>query len=179
METQVCIGPEKIDAAIERVVDDIVAFTPSPSDLIVAGIANGGVPFGEIIARRLSERYGAQIPFGQLNITFQRDDLATNPIPTEKYRTNMPFELKGKTVLLADDVIFSGRSVRAALAELFDVGRPDCVRLVALFDRGGRKLPIQTDSTGFCETVDGSQSVSVELDPMDHSRNRITISPKQ
>ncbi|WP_309400552.1 bifunctional pyr operon transcriptional regulator/uracil phosphoribosyltransferase PyrR [Cerasicoccus maritimus] len=178
METQVCIGPDQINDAIARIVDEIKALEPSPENLVVAGIANGGVPFGEILAQRLSESYGASIPLGQLNITFQRDDIGTNPIPSEKYRTSLPMELSGKTVILADDVIFSGRSARAALAELFDLGRPDCVRLVALFDRGGRKLPIQTDASGFCENIDGSKRVKVELDPANSAANSITISPK-
>ncbi|WP_269538839.1 bifunctional pyr operon transcriptional regulator/uracil phosphoribosyltransferase PyrR [Cerasicoccus fimbriatus] len=178
METQVRIGPEEIDAAIKQLVDAIVALEPTPENVVVAGIANGGVPFGEILAQALSKRYDTEIPQGQLNITFQRDDLATNPIPSEKYRTSLPVEPNGKTVILADDVIFSGRSARAALAELHDLGRPDCVRLVTLFDRGGRKLPIATDATGFRQEVDASSSVRVELNPADRSQNSITISPK-
>lgn len=178
MKAQRSIGPTEIDSAITRVADQIVALEPDPTHLLIAGIANGGVPFGEILAAKLSERYGAVIPMGQLNITFHRDDLAQNPIPAEKFRTSLPLDPTGYTVILADDVIFSGRSARAALAELFDLGRPATVRLAALFDRGGRRLPIQTDACGICEEIDADQNVAVTLNPAVPAQNEIIISPK-
>lgn len=176
METQRSIGPTEIDAAFERIVERIVALETDPARLIVAGIANGGVPFGEILAAKLSAAYGVDIPLGQLNITFHRDDLGQNPIPAEKHRTALPRDPGGQTVILADDVISSGRSARAALAELFDLGRPDIVRLVALFDRGGRRLPIQPDVTGIVEEVDPALRVRVRLDPANPSQHEITFS---
>jgi len=176
METQRSIGPVEIDAALERIVEQVMALEPDPAHLIVAGIANGGVPFGKILAAKLSAAYGVEITEGQLNITFHRDDLGENPIPAEKFRTELPRDASGETVILADDVIFSGRSARAALAELFDLGRPATVRLVTLFDRGGRRLPIQPDVTGFKEDVAAHLRVRAKLDPTDSSRNEITIS---
>ncbi|MBK1857297.1 bifunctional pyr operon transcriptional regulator/uracil phosphoribosyltransferase PyrR [Cerasicoccus arenae] len=178
METQRRIGPDEIDTAIQSIVDQIVVLEPEPSKLIVVGVANGGVPFGQILAKRLSERYGSEIPLGQVNITFHRDDLGQNSVLPEKFRTSLPVEPDGHIVILADDVIFSGRSVRAALAELFDLGRPDSVRLAILFDRGSRRLPIQPDVIGFQENVDASQRVKVLLDPTNASRNEISLSSK-
>lgn len=176
METQRSIGPAEIDKALGRIVERILALETDPARLMVVGIANGGVPFSQLLAAKLGEAYGVSIPLGQLNITFHRDDLGDNPIPAEKHRTVLPSDLSGHTVILADDVIFSGRSARAALAELFDHGRPARVRLAALYDRGGRRLPIQPDATGFTEEIDSSQRVRVALDPANPSRNEITIS---
>ncbi|MGE9295676.1 MAG: bifunctional pyr operon transcriptional regulator/uracil phosphoribosyltransferase PyrR [Puniceicoccales bacterium] len=178
METHSRIGPAEIEAALQRVAAHLVEIEPSPDQLIVAGIANGGVPFGVMLTRVLSAKYGVEIPFGQLNITFQRDDLGHNPLPGEKERTYLPVPVKDKTVILADDVMFSGRSVRAALAELFDLGRPECVRLAILFDRGGRRLPVQPDVSGIFQPVDPSERVQVELHPDNPDANAITISPK-
>jgi len=171
------IGPAEIETAIQRVVTHLVEIEPSPEKLVVASIANGGVAFGEILTDRLSKHHGTAIPHGQLNITFQRDDLGQNPLPGEKERTYLPVPVNHRTVILADDVIFSGRSVRAALAELFDLGRPECVRLAVLFDRGGRRLPVQPDVSGFFHPVDPNQRVQVTLNPGQGEANAITISP--
>jgi len=178
METDSRIGPAEIETAIQRVVAHLVEIETVPEELVVAGIANGGVPFGEILTERLSAHFGREIPHGQLNITFHRDDMRENPLPGEKERTFLPVAINDRTIILADDVIFTGRSVRAALAELFDLGRPRRVRLAALFDRGGRCLPVQPDVSGFFHPVDPNQSVAVQLNPQRPAVNAITISPR-
>ncbi|MEO0796015.1 MAG: phosphoribosyltransferase family protein [Verrucomicrobiota bacterium] len=178
MEAQTRIGPEEIVEAIDRIVTHILALEPSPEGVIVAGIANGGVPFGQLLAAKLSDAYGSTVDEGRLNITFHRDDLGKNPIPGEKFRTDFESSPNDAIVILADDVIFSGRSARAALAELFDLGRPKRVRLVTLFDRGGRMLPIQPDVRGFFQPIESDQRVTVELDLDQPDNNAITISPQ-
>lgn len=177
MDTQRRIGPEAIAEAIDRIARQLADKHPDPNGLLVAGIANGGVPFGELLAARLGELYGQVIPVGSLNITFHRDDLEHNPIPGEKFRTELPMDVDGVRVILADDVIFSGRSARAALAELHDLGRPSEVRLVVLFDRGLRKLPIQPDASGFAEALPAASRVTSRLSPARPGENELLITP--
>ena len=159
------IGAADIDAAIAHIAEGCACAVGNPSDVVVAGIAWGGLGFSERLARALSERTGVEVPVGQLNTNFQRDDIGAKPIPPAKGLTAMPVAVDGARVILADDVIASGRTARAALAELFSLGRPAQVWLAVLCDRGHRRLPIQPDFCGFTLETDRSETVVVELNP--------------
>jgi pyrimidine operon attenuation protein/uracil phosphoribosyltransferase len=139
------IGSREVHAAIERLAAAIGARHRDSKGLLVLGIANGGIP----LARRLCAILGiARV--GELDISFHRDDLGKHPIPKEFATTLLPGDIDGATVLLVDDVLFTGRTVKAALDELFDHGRPATVELAVLVDRGCRRLPVAAD---FCGTT--------------------------
>jgi pyrimidine operon attenuation protein/uracil phosphoribosyltransferase len=163
------IGSREVHAAIERLAAAIEVRHRRTQDLFVLGIANGGIP----LAHRLAERLGIK-RVGDLDISFHRDDIGKHPIPKEFAVTLLPGDVNGATVLLVDDVLFTGRTIKAALDELFDHGRPATVELAVLVDRGHRRLPIVADFSG--STIDAADDedvvVSLHDDP---ARDRIEI----
>ncbi len=171
MPTANSIGPDAIEAAIERLAAGIRTRHPSPGKLLLLGIANGGVE----LARRLSRRLGARA--GTLDISFHRDDIGRHPIPKEFAPTQIPADVHGATVVLVDDVLFSGRTVKAALDELFDHGRPTKVELAVLVDRGGRLMPVAADYIGLVLDAHAQKKVVVRLDPQDSRRDTIRVEP--
>jgi len=171
------IPSEDIAAAIDSLAETLARRFASHDSLMLAGIARGGVPFALKLAACISQKLGREIPAGTLNINFHRDDIGKNPIPRVCGPTELPGDVAGATVLLADDVIFSGRTSRAALNELFDLGRPAHVGLVALVDRGNRKLPIEPGFRGFILETDPSDHVNVTLDPANPANDRVEIVP--
>ncbi|MFI5356950.1 MAG: bifunctional pyr operon transcriptional regulator/uracil phosphoribosyltransferase PyrR [Opitutales bacterium] len=166
------VGPAHIHAAIERLADLIVRSHPAPFDLILLGIANGGIE----LARRLAHRLQAA-RVGTIDVSFHRDDIGRSPIPKDFSPTFIPADVQGATVILVDDVLFSGRTVKAALDELFDHGRPAKVELAVLVDRGGRKLPLAADYTGLILDAARDEKVLVTLDRDDSARDSISIVP--
>lgn len=117
--------------------------------------------------------------YGVLDISFHRDDIGRHPIPKEFAPTHIPADVHGAMVILVDDVLFSGRTVKAALDELFDHGRPTKVELAVLVDRGGRLLPVAADYTGLTLAADPSERVAVTLDPKDISRDAVSVLPNR
>jgi pyrimidine operon attenuation protein/uracil phosphoribosyltransferase len=167
------IGFEEIQPAIQQLASAIArrhAATPP----VLLGIANGGIT----LARRLSALlHGA--PCGVIDISFHRDDIARNPIPKEFAPTHIPVDVSGATVVLVDDVLFSGRTAKAALDELFDHGRPAKVELAVLVDRGGRRLPVAADYCGLTLKAGDTERVSVRLDPDDPANDSIRVLPAE
>lgn len=138
--------------------------------MFILGIANGGIEF----ARRLTARI-PQASLGTLDISFHRDDIGQNPIPKEFMPTQIDGDIDGATVVLADDVLFSGRTVKAALDELFDHGRPSKVELAVLVDRGGRKLPFVPDYCGLSIQTADTEKVIVKLDAKSAAQDEIIV----
>ncbi len=171
MGTLKTIGSGEIQAAIERLAAAIAARHPDRKKLLLLGVANGGMEF----ARRLGTALGA--PAGTLDISFHRDDIGRHPIPKEFAPTRIPQDVHGATVILVDDVLFSGRTVKAALDEIFDHGRPTKVELAILVDRGGHRLPFAPDYCGFALATKESEKIFVKLDPADPRRDSIRIAP--
>ncbi len=173
------IGPDEIHAAIDRLAAAISAqHAATASPLLLLGIANGGIE----LARRLATRLSAlnahlSTRSGTLDISFHRDDIGRNPIPKEFAATHIPADVNGATVILVDDVLFSGRTVKAALDELFDHGRPTQVQLAILVDRGGRRLPFAADYTGLTLEVPAAEKVTVKLDPANPAADTIQVVP--
>ena len=139
--------------------------------LLLLGIANGGVE----LARRLARQVGARA--GTIDISFHRDDIGRHPIPKEFAPTQIPADVHGATVILVDDVLFSGRTVKAALDEIFDHGRPTRVELAVLVDRGGRRLPLAADYLGFTLLATDHEKVVVTLDATNSRRDLIRVLP--
>jgi pyrimidine operon attenuation protein / uracil phosphoribosyltransferase len=133
---------------IRRMAGEVIERNRGVADLILLGIHTRGVPLSQRIAAEIRRMEGHDVPLGTLDITLYRDDLSTiAPQPVVK-GTHLPGPLEGRVVVLCDDVLFTGRTVRAALNELADYGRPRAVRLAVLVDRGHRELPIQADFVG-------------------------------
>ncbi|HUR60501.1 MAG TPA: bifunctional pyr operon transcriptional regulator/uracil phosphoribosyltransferase PyrR [Opitutaceae bacterium] len=175
MPTATTIGSAEIQAAIARLATAIGQRHGS-GPVILLGIANGGVE----LARRLVAQLGRATPpvaarTGTLDISFHRDDIGRHPIPKEFAPTQIPVDVTGATVILVDDVLFSGRTVKAALDELFDHGRPTKVELAVLVDRGGRRLPFAADYVGLTLATRETQKVVVVLDASSPKKDSLRL----
>ena len=167
--TSQTIGAEEIHAAITRLATAISTRHGASKKLLLLGIANGGVE----LARRLAASLGVRS--GTVDISFHRDDIGRHPIPKEFAPTHIPADVQGATVILVDDVLFSGRTVKAALDELFDHGRPAKVELAVLVDRGGRLMPVAADYVGLTLTTTPTEKVIVTLDAKSPKRDSIRV----
>jgi pyrimidine operon attenuation protein/uracil phosphoribosyltransferase len=139
---------DDIARAIRRMASAIVEQTRGAQDIALVGIRSGGVPLVNRLASALRTNEGVRVPIGTVEIAFYRDDVATTRPNLTAEPTEIPFALDGQDVVLVDDVVQTGRTVRAAIDALFDYGRPRRVWLAALCDRGGRELPIAPDFVG-------------------------------
>jgi pyrimidine operon attenuation protein / uracil phosphoribosyltransferase len=147
-DSKIVLGPDDIRRALTRVAHEIVERTEGASDVILLGIPTRGVPLAHRLAARLSQVEGRTAPAGSLDITMYRDDLRLRPARALGHTDMPPDGVDGKIVVLVDDVLYSGRTVRAALDALGDLGRPRAVQLAVLVDRGHRELPIRADYVG-------------------------------
>jgi pyrimidine operon attenuation protein/uracil phosphoribosyltransferase len=133
--------------ALTRISHEILERNKGARDLVLLGIPSRGVPLAERIGAKIAAVEGIDVPVGSLDVTMYRDDLRLKPARTLLH-TEIPADLDGRTVVLVDDVLFSGRTIRAALDALTEIGRPAAVRLAVLVDRGHRELPIRADFVG-------------------------------
>ena len=140
-------GPD-ITRALTRIAHEILERNKGPRDLVLLGIPSRGVPLARRIAEKISTVEGIEVPVGSLDVTMYRDDLRSGPIRALLHTEIPSGGIEGKTVVLIDDVLFSGRTIRAALDALTEVGRPAAVQLAVLVDRGHRELPIRADFVG-------------------------------
>lgn len=153
----------RMTRAFRRMAIEIVERNRGIDDLIIIGIRSRGVPIAERVAREIEEMEGAPVPLGILDITLYRDDLTTiAPQPLVK-PTKLPEPIDDKVVVLVDDVLYTGRTVRAALDALIDFGRPKAVQLAVLIDRGHRELPIHADFIGKTVPTDRQEIIKVKL----------------
>jgi pyrimidine operon attenuation protein/uracil phosphoribosyltransferase len=156
-----------MEAVLQRLSADLLAHLQPQEEVILLGIRSRGLPLAERLATLLRAATGAQVPVGALDITLYRDDL-TEMVGSPIVRpTEIPFTLKDRTVILVDDVLYTGRTVRAALDALLDHGRPHRVMLLVMADRSGRELPIQADFAGIKVQVPKGHRVAVRLQEID------------
>lgn len=165
----------EIESAIDSIAAQIANAHTSTSNLVLAAIANGGIALTKILGRILAEKYGIKTHSATIDISFHRDDIGVNPIAKEVESTELIQDPEESTIILVDDVIFSGRSIRAAMAEVHAIGRPRKIELVALIDRGNRLLPIQADYVGIEAATSTDEKVVVELDSDELIKSRIDI----
>jgi pyrimidine operon attenuation protein / uracil phosphoribosyltransferase len=164
---------DDVRRAVTRMAHELLENAPQDSPLLVLGIPTRGAVLGRRLAGLMSEISGGRVPAGVLDVTLYRDDLAGQPTrPTG--RTEVPADVDGATVVLVDDVLYSGRTVRAALDAVTALGRPAAVRLAVLVDRGHRELPIRPDSVGRNLPSAKSERISVRLSEID-GRDEVTI----
>jgi pyrimidine operon attenuation protein/uracil phosphoribosyltransferase len=138
---------DEVRRALVRIAHEIVERNRGLRDVVVIGIQKGGVPLASQLVAILREIEGTAVPFGTMDVAFYRDDIAMRPVLSEEV-TDLPFDLTGRTVVLFDDVLFTGRTVRAALESLAERGRASSVQLAVMVDRGHRELPIRPDFVG-------------------------------
>lgn len=153
--------------AVNRALDEMstqIVDQLSSDDIYIIGIQRGGSEVADALEYRL-KKTSATIHRGDLDISFYRDDLDTIGPNPEVRRSELPFNLTDKHIYLVDDVLYTGRTIRAAMGEIFDYGRPASVRLVVLVDRGGHELPISADITGLIHHAESDQSVKLNNDP--------------
>lgn len=163
------LGPDEIARALTRIAHEILEANHGPDDLVLLGIPTRGVHLAQRLAGRLSEITGEDFTArtGALDITMHRDDLRGRPTRAS-HPTHIPVDgIDDRVVVLVDDVLYSGRTIRAALDALSDLGRPRAVRLAVLVDRGHRELPIRADSVGKNLPSARSEHVSILLDEVD------------
>ncbi len=161
------LDAQQMDSYLSRLGREIAAEFGQEENLVLIGIRSRGLPLAERLALKLRETLGKEIPVGILDITLYRDDLTEKSGAPIIRPTEIPFSLKNRAVVLVDDVVFSGRTVRAGLDALLDHGRPKRVWYAVLVDRGGRELPIQPDFTGLKLEVSKQQRVSVKVREID------------
>ncbi len=169
------LDADQIQRACARMAHQILEANRGAAGLVLVGIPTRGVALADRLARAMSEVEGVDIPVGALDITLYRDDLRRQPTRTVG-RTHLPLSVDNAVVVLVDDVLYSGRTVRAALDALGDLGRPRAVRLAVLVDRGHRELPIRADHVGKNIPTRANERVSVRLEEVD-GVNEVTISP--
>jgi pyrimidine operon attenuation protein / uracil phosphoribosyltransferase len=157
----------EIRRALTRIAHELLERNKGADDLVLVGIPTRGVPLARRLARRLEEIESAAVPLGELDVTMYRDDLRSQPVRTPAATTIPDGGIDDKVVVLVDDVLFSGRTIRAALDALNDLGRPRTVRLAVLVDRGHRELPIRADHVGKNLPTSLAERVSVRLAEID------------
>lgn len=175
MGTRKTLPAALIAEAINRLAAAIADRHRETPKLVFLGIANGGIPFCRRLAHAVGTALGRAIPEGTLNVSFHRDDIGRRPIPKSATETALPADVEGASVVLVDDVLFSGRTARAALEEVFSFGRPERIELAVLIDRGNRRLPIAADFVGIAEPTSPDERVRVALDEADPQRDSVTI----
>lgn len=161
--TKVIMSADDIDRSLQRISLQISENNHGVENIAIIGIHTGGVFLADRILQKIQERENIEIPKGSLDITLYRDDWSLASQNPQVKKTDIQFSLEDMVVILVDDVIFTGRTIRAALDALMDFGRPRCIQLAALIDRGGRELPIQPDYTGLEVQADVDEHVHVKL----------------
>lgn len=168
---------EGIRRALTRIAHEIIERNKGTDDTVLVGILRRGVPLAERLAERIREIEGRAVPVGILDITLYRDDLTTLAHQPLVRSTELPVPVDGKKVVLVDDVIFTGRTIRAALDAVMDLGRPRVIQLAALIDRGHRELPIRADYVGKNVPTARREIVSVRLQEIDSEERVIILEP--
>jgi pyrimidine operon attenuation protein/uracil phosphoribosyltransferase len=160
---------DRMGRALTRISHEILERNRGLDEIALVGIRTRGVPLARRISRSLHEINGDDVPTGALDITLYRDDLMRHPVGPQPLvrRTEIPFSIDDRKILLVDDVLYTGRTIRAALDALIDFGRPQAIQLVVLVDRGHRELPIKADYVGKNLPTSLKQSVQVHLQEID------------
>ncbi len=169
------IPADKVKAAIDQLTAALMAkFDFRSGEFVIVGIHTQGAAIAERVANQIRLKTGADVPLGVLDITFYRDDLGKRGLHPVMVETRLDFEIDDKKVVLIDDVLFTGRTIRAAIDELMDYGRPSSVTLAVLIDRGHRELPIAADIAAIKLQTKRGESVVVHLEETDR-RDEIVI----
>jgi len=171
---KVVMDADGIDRSLTRIAYELLEKNKGIEDMVLVGIQTGGVFLAERLKKKISRIEGAEIPIGVLDITLYRDDLRTSNKKPRMGKTDIPFSLDNRKVILIDDVLFTGRTIRAAMDALIDFGRPKFIQLAVLIDRGHRELPIRADFVGKNLPSSLWEAVTVSLQEKS-GRDEVTI----
>ncbi|KPJ57781.1 MAG: transcriptional regulator [Deltaproteobacteria bacterium DG_8] len=156
-------SPEEIEKSLKRIAHEILEKNKSGKDLVLIGIRRRGVTLAKRLSSKIKEIGGIGVPMGVLDITLYRDDLSEIASQPVLRKTEVPFSIKNKKVILVDDVLYTGRTIRAALDAIIDLGRPRFIQLAVLLDRGHRELPIRADYVGKNVPTSREEMIEVRL----------------
>ncbi len=176
-EKALVMGPEDIVRVLKRISHEILERNKGCQNLVFVGIQKRGIPLAERIAGNIRDLENQIMPLGKLDISFYRDDIGQK-IKSDIQVTDIPFDIKDKDIILVDDVLFTGRTIRAALDAIMDMGRPKTIQLVVLVDRGHRELPIRADYAGKNIPTSLDEFIDVKVREID-GQDKVTICSKQ
>ena len=163
-----------INRALTRIAHEIIEKNKGVKDVVLIGIQRRGVPLANRLANNIKKYEGVEVPVGILDITLYRDDLSTLAEHPVINSTDIPFDINGKIVVMVDDVLYTGRTARAAMDALIDLGRPKAIQFAVLVDRGHRELPIRADYVGKNLPTSRNEIVNVQVMEVDKV-NKVTI----
>ena len=174
----IVLDADRITRSLTRIAHEIIERNRSLEKLALVGIRTRGVPIAKRLAKAIHDANGHDVPTGALDITLYRDDLMRHPVGPQPLvrKTEIGFSIDDQRILLVDDVLYTGRTVRAAIDEIFDYGRPARVQLAVLVDRGHRELPIRPDYVGKNIPTSQEQRVNVRVEEVD-GVDEVTIGP--
>jgi len=160
---KIILDGKGVERVLTRLTHEILERNKGASDIVLVGVAQGGVPLSDVIRRNIKNIEGIEVPAGVVDITLYRDDLGKVGCHARLKRTEIPFSIDEKRVVLVDDVLYTGRTIRAAMDALMDLGRPKNIQLAVLVDRGHRELPIRADYVGRNVPTSRAEEVEVRL----------------
>ena len=168
IEKRQLMSADEIRRTLERLAHEIVEKTAGAKDLALIGVRRRGIPLAERLGKSIRASSKAEVPVGTLDITLYRDDLSTVAPQPVVQSSEIPFPVDDRDLLLVDDVLYTGRTVRAAMNGLFDLGRPRRIRLCVLIDRGHRELPVEATFVGRTVETSDAEIIEVRLQEIDH-----------
>jgi pyrimidine operon attenuation protein/uracil phosphoribosyltransferase len=175
--TATVMTTDDVRRAITRIAHEILERNDGGDGVDLVGIADRGDDLARRLAAEIERIEGAQVPVGALDITFYRDDIGLRAEAPEVHETRIGFDITGATVVLVDDVLFTGRTIRSAMDALMDFGRPRAIQLAVLVDRGHRELPIRADFVGKNVPTSRTDDVAVRITEVD-GRDEVTVTPR-
>ena len=161
------MSSQDMERALTRIAHEVVERNKGADNLALVGVHTRGVPIAEFMAEKISEFEHVEVPVGKLDITLYRDDLTEIALQPMVKKTEVPFDVHGMRIVLVDDVLYTGRTARAALDALIDMGRPNVIQYAVLVDRGHRELPIRADYVGKNVPTSNAEVIKVKLESID------------
>jgi pyrimidine operon attenuation protein/uracil phosphoribosyltransferase len=175
VEKKQLLSATEIDRTLQRLAHEIVEKSGGVSNLALIGVRRRGVPLAQRLANTIHDFAHVEVPVGTLDITLYRDDLSTVAAQPVVQSTEIPFPVDGRDLVLVDDVLYTGRTIRAAMNGLFDLGRPQRVRLCVLIDRGHRELPIEATFVGRNVQTTDTEIIEVRLKEIDNEERVVLV----
>jgi pyrimidine operon attenuation protein/uracil phosphoribosyltransferase len=177
MSERTLMTAEDMQRALVRIAHEIVERNKGARDLILVGMQTRGVPIAGRLAATIQNLEGINVPVGSLDISLYRDDLSSLSLKPTVHRTDIPVDVTDKQIVLVDDVFYTGRSIRAAMDALIDLGRPQSIQLAVLVDRGHRELPIRADYVGKNIPTSQNEEIKVEIKEVDGQDKVVIATP--
>ena len=172
------LGKNEVERTMVRLSHEIIEKNPYLENLVLVGIRTRGDYLAQRLHKLIKNNIGVNLPLGTLDVTFYRDDFRTNLGSPKVGASNILFEIEGKTVILIDDVLYTGRTIRAAMDEIFSYGRPSSIQLGVLVDRGHRELPIRADYVGKNYPTSINEHIHVYLEDVDDEDSVLLVEYK-